>query len=42
MLTLFNSRKSDRLRGVLMSSRGEGGLVFGLLLADAAAMTNLV
>jgi hypothetical protein len=42
MLTLFNLQKSGKLLDVLKSSRGEGSRVFGLRLADAAAMTNLV
>ncbi|MEQ1864920.1 MAG: hypothetical protein ABL996_09735 [Micropepsaceae bacterium] len=42
MLALFKWQKSDILHAVLTSSRGEGGRVLGLLLADAVAMTNFV
>lgn len=41
MLVLFKWQKSDTLHGLLTLSRGEGGHVYGLLLADAAAMANL-
>ena len=38
MFTLSNPPKSDKLHGLLTSSRGEGEPVYGLLLADASAV----